>query len=101
MISNFEQDGSVAKFSKSFVYREIPTLEFVLNSADPFHSLDINTEFGSQTFNVCPPGFNPSTDGGAHADGSNPLSPGINIEEARKELVRKYVDSIHTRGIPL
>lgn len=101
LISNFEQDGSVAKFSKSFVYREIPTLEFVLNSADPFHSLDINTEFGSQTFNVCPPGFNPSTDGGAHADGSNPLSPGINIEEARKELVRKYVDSIHTRGIPL
>lgn len=97
--TKMSSNGSVGKFTRSYIYREIATLDFVFGQ-NPFHSFDINIETARQAFDVCPVGFSAPTGTAPHSSDS-PIGSAVNIQEIRKDLVRKYVESIHNRGIPL
>ncbi len=97
--TKMSSNGSIGKFTRSYIYREIASLDFVFGD-NSFHSFDIDIEALRQTFNTCSPGLTPPINNTPHT-GDLPKGSGANIEEVRKELVRKYVESIHNRGIPL
>ena len=97
--TKMSSNGSIGKFTRSYIYREIASLDFVFGD-NSFHSFDIDIEALRQTFNTCSPGLTPPINNTPHT-GDMPKGSGANIEEVRKELVRKYVESIHNRGIPL
>jgi hypothetical protein len=97
--TKMSSNGSVGKFTRSYIYREIATLDFIFGQ-NPFHSFDIDIETTRQTFNVCPVNFSAPISNTPHSSDA-PKSSAVNIEEIRKDLVRKYVESIHNRGIPL
>lgn len=97
--TKMSSNGSVGKFTRSYVYREIATLDFVFGE-NPFHSFDIDLETTRQTFDVCSMNFSQPIGSVPHSSDS-PKSSAVNVQDIRKDLVRKYVESIHNRGIPL
>ncbi len=97
--SIINSDSSLGKFTRSYIYREIATLDFMLGQ-NAFHSFDINLETSKQAFNLCSQGLTPPISDTPHT-GDAPISPAVMVEEVRRELVRKYVESIHNRGIPI